>query len=44
MMTAQLQQFLSLMIMPIGALLIGFLMLFITRKDRRSKDKPHNPS
>jgi hypothetical protein len=41
MMTAQ---FLSLMIMPVSGVLIGLLMLFITRKDRRPKDEPHNPS
>jgi hypothetical protein len=36
-------QFLTLMIAPVGALMIGFLMLFITRKDRRPRDVPHKP-
>ncbi|SES37704.1 hypothetical protein SAMN03159406_03813 [Rhizobium sp. NFR03] len=29
------EQFLTMLIMPVGGLLIGCLMLFVTRKDRR---------
>jgi hypothetical protein len=36
-------QFLTLMIAPVSALMIGFFMLFITRKDRRPRDVPHKP-
>jgi hypothetical protein len=36
-------QFLTLMIAPVGALMIGFFMLFITRKDRRPRDPQHKP-
>jgi hypothetical protein len=32
-------QFLSLMIAPVGALGFGFIMLYITRKDRIGKDE-----
>ncbi|WP_280179102.1 hypothetical protein [Rhizobium sp. 18055] len=32
-------QFAAYMIMPVGALLIGFFMLYITRKDRIGKDE-----
>ncbi|CZT33448.1 hypothetical protein GA0004734_00004730 [Rhizobium sp. 9140] len=34
------EQFLTMLIMPIGGLLIGALMLFVTRKDRRPDNHP----
>jgi hypothetical protein len=33
------EQFLTMLIMPVGGLMIGFLMLFITRKDGVDADK-----
>ncbi|MET0746575.1 MAG: hypothetical protein ABWY49_00150 [Rhizobium sp.] len=36
-------QFASLMMMPVGALMIGVFMLFVTRKDRRPRDPQHKP-
>jgi hypothetical protein len=44
-MTGEFAQFLTLMIMPIGGLLIGLLMLFVTRRERhQSAGQKHDPS
>jgi hypothetical protein len=38
-MTNEWLQFLSLMIMPVGALIFAGIMLFVTRHDRRDAEK-----
>jgi len=43
-MTNELEQFLSLMIAPVGALFIAGFMLYITRHDRRDVGKKKSPT